>query len=156
MKIGHSKRKIFSKQAICFHGGSTMRFRDKLARFFYGRNGMDGLNLFLFAILFVLMVISAFRAFLTVYILQIIVLIYLYFRYFSRNLAARYKENAAFMRIFRKVLGFFKRQKVKFRDRKTHVFRRCPHCRANLRLPKQKGKHTVRCPRCSKEFETKV
>ena len=133
-----------------------MRFRDRLARFFYGRNGMDGLNFFLFTILFVLMIINAFGPFWTVVISEGILLIYLYFRYFSRNLAARRRENAAFMRIFRKVLGFFKRQKVKFRDRKTHVFRRCPHCRANLRLPKQKGKHTVRCPRCSKEFETKV
>ena len=133
-----------------------MRFRDRLARFFYGRNGMDGLNFFLFTILFVLMIINAFGPFWTVFISEGILLIYLYFRYFSRNLAARRRENAAFMRIFRKVLGFFKRQKVKFRDRKTHVFRRCPHCRANLRLPKQKGKHTVRCPRCSKEFETKV
>ncbi len=133
-----------------------MRFRDKLATFFYGRNGMDGLNLFLFAILFVLMIINAFKTFWTVFILESIVLIYLYFRYFSRNLAARRKENAAFLRVFRKISGFFRLQKTKFRDRKTHVFRRCPHCHANLRLPKQKGKHTVRCPRCTQEFKTKV
>ena len=133
-----------------------MRFRQKLAAFFYGRNGMDAFNFFLFAVLFVFMIIQAFKPFWAVFILECAVLFYLYFRYFSRNLAARRRENEAFLRIFRKFSAFFRLQKAKFRDRKTHVFRRCPHCRATLRLPKQKGHHTVRCPRCTNEFQTKV
>jgi hypothetical protein len=31
----------------------------------------------------------------------------------------------------------------------------CPHCKANLRLPRKKGKHSVVCPRCKERFEVK-
>ena len=47
-------------------------------------------------------------------------------------------------------------QKSKHRDRKTHVFRKCPACKSVLRLPRQKGKHTVRCPRCQHRFDVKI
>ena len=70
------------------------------------------------------------------------------FRMFSRNIAARRKENDAFC-------GFFKLRKNKFRDRKTHVYRKCPDCKAVLRLPKAKGKHYVICPRCKNRFKVR-
>ncbi|MBR5515382.1 MAG: hypothetical protein IKU52_04190 [Clostridia bacterium] len=54
-----------------------------------------------------------------------------------------------------KINGFLKLSKNKFRDRKTHVYRQCPCCKANLRLPKAKGIHTVKCPRCFARFEVK-
>ena len=69
-------------------------------------------------------------------------------RMFSRNIAKRRRENEKFC-------GFFKLWKNKFRDRKTHVYRKCPSCKAVLRLPKAKGKHTVVCPRCKNRFEVR-
>ncbi len=44
----------------------------------------------------------------------------------------------------------------KKRYRKTHVFIKCPECKNNLRLPKVKGKHTVRCPVCNASFFVKI
>ena len=70
------------------------------------------------------------------------------FRNFSKNVAARRKENERFC-------GFFKLRKNKFKDRKTHVYRKCPKCKAVLRLPKAKGKHAVVCPRCKERFTVK-
>lgn len=140
-----------------------MRFRDKLLSFLMTRNGMDGLNMFLGAVIFFVMIVNAvlrlcgaIKVFLAFSLLEFLILGYLFFRYFSKRSPARRKENEVFMRVFRKVLGYFKLQKTKFRDRKTHVFRRCPHCHANLRLPKEKGKHQVRCPRCGVSFDVKV
>ena len=75
-----------------------------------------------------------------------ITLIYIiFFRMMSRNIQKRRRENDRFC-------GFFKLRRNKFRDRKTHVYKKCPHCKAVLRLPKAKGKHTVICPRCKNRF----
>lgn len=73
---------------------------------------------------------------------------WMFFRMFSRNIYKRRKENEKFC-------GFFKLCKNKWKDRKTHVYRKCPKCKAVLRLPKAKGKHTVVCPRCKNRFEVR-
>ncbi|MFR2916862.1 MAG: hypothetical protein ACLTKQ_08005 [Acutalibacteraceae bacterium] len=44
----------------------------------------------------------------------------------------------------------------KWAFRKTHVFKKCPGCKAVLRLPRKKGKHTVNCPHCHKNFTVHV
>ncbi len=49
-----------------------------------------------------------------------------------------------------------KKKKVKLPKDKDHVYRICPACRANIRLPKKKGAHSVRCPRCSTLFDVKI
>ena len=76
------------------------------------------------------------------------IFIWSFYRTMSRNIYKRRKENERFC-------GFFKLRKNKFRDRKTHVYRKCPKCKAVLRLPKAKGKHFVNCPRCKNRFQTK-
>ena len=75
-----------------------------------------------------------------------LLIVVIFYRMFSRKIEARRKENAKFC-------GFFKLRRNKFRDRKTHVYRKCPRCKAVLRLPKAKGKHNVICPRCQNRFE---
>lgn len=49
-----------------------------------------------------------------------------------------------------------KPKKVKLPRDKDHVYRTCPLCLANIRLPKKKGTHNVRCPKCSNLFEVKI
>ncbi|MBE6573576.1 MAG: hypothetical protein E7652_04190 [Ruminococcaceae bacterium] len=132
-----------------------MKFRDRLIRFMYGRNGYDTLAK---VVLWIGVILSIINIFLHSWILSILIyliLFYTIFRAMSRNIWKRRLENEKFMKIWSKVTGVFKLQKNKFRDRKTHVYRQCPSCHANLRLPKQKGIHTVKCPRCSMRFETK-
>ena len=34
--------------------------------------------------------------------------------------------------------------------------RYCPHCKAQIKLPRKKGKHVVKCPRCRQRFDIKV
>ena len=82
------------------------------------------------------------------YLLTIPLIFLIFFRIFSRNVAKRRRENERFC-------GFFRLRKNKIRDRKTHVYRKCPSCRAVLRLPRAKGKHSVVCPRCKKRFEVR-
>lgn len=121
----------------------------------YGRYGSDTLNKVLLAVyaaeVVVFTVLSLFVnptplwMSLAYFALSMILIFVIFFRMFSRNIQKRRRENDKFC-------GFFKLRRNKFRDRKTHVYKKCPHCKAVLRLPKAKGKHTVICPRCKNRF----
>ena len=128
----------------------------------YGRYGTDTLNKVLLgayvAIVVLYSIISMIVSILApqnnvasavltvVYVVSSITLVFsIFYRMFSKDIAKRRRENERFC-------GFFKLRRNKFRDRKTHVYRKCPDCHAVLRLPKSKGKHTVVCPRCKRRF----
>ena len=89
------------------------------------------------------------------YLADVFFLVYI-FRNYSRNIERRVAENAKFMEIFgpffRKVAEPFKNVFNRVRDRKTHVYLKCPSCKQTLRLPRGKGKLKVSCPKCKTEF----
>lgn len=131
-------------------------WRERFYTFMYGRNGMDALAK---ALLIVYLVLYAVVLFVPSYILwglMSALAVYTVFRMLSRNLPARRRENEAYLRLKARFTGFFRLQKNKWRDRKTHVYRKCPACKSVLRLPRSKGNHTVRCPRCQHRFEVKI
>ena len=143
-----------------------MGFREKLARFLYGRYGADQLYNALFVtelvLLFIATVLSILGKVVPVlgviavvfYILAMGLLVFAMYRFFSRNIPKRRRENEAWLRFRGK---FRRRPKVKLPpDTATHVFRACPKCHATLRLPREAGKHTARCPRCGHAFGVKV
>ena len=133
------------------------KFKHKLAGFFYGRYGNDTLNKVLTAIYLIwLITFTIVDIFVNSIIFSIVgwcitlyFFIWVMFRTMSRNIYARRRENEKFC-------GFFKLKRNKFRDRKTHVYRKCKSCKVVLRLPKAKGKHFVVCPKCKKRFDVKV
>jgi hypothetical protein len=47
-------------------------------------------------------------------------------------------------------------KKQKLPKDKEHVYRICPACHANIRLPKKKGSHSVRCPACGQLFDIHI
>ena len=67
----------------------------------------------------------------------------------------RSKENKKYLEIVGKIRGYFDYQKKKYKDRNTHMYKKCPKCRQKLRLPLKKGIHTVKCPSCKEKFEVK-
>lgn len=48
------------------------------------------------------------------------------------------------------------KKKVQMLSDSGHKYMKCPHCKAQLRLPKGKGKISVTCPVCKKEFVKKT
>ena len=133
--------------------------RQKLARFLYGRNGPDTIyNVCIWTAIAIAIV----NIFLHLWLLDIVYLLlfgYAIFRFLSRNVARRRAENAAFRRFFARVfarplqtLGLWKKKRA---DR-AHVYKRCPDCKSQLRFPREKGEHTVRCPRCACTFSVKI
>ena len=132
------------------------KITNKLAGFFWGRYGNDTLNKVLTGIYLVWLIsfsivnifIKALAFSLIGWCVTLILFIWILFRMMSRNIFARRRENEKFC-------GFFKLRKNKFRDRKTHIYRKCKNCKAMLRLPKAKGKHFVVCPKCKNRFQVK-
>lgn len=132
-----------------------MNFRYKLMQFFSGRYGIDQLFWGLFGISCVIAFINLFfRSIILQFLVYFIELIAL-FRALSRNHYARRNENQKFLAILNKFRAEFETVKQRNCD-KTHVYRKCPACKATLRLPRKKGKHTVNCPKCHHTFKLRV
>ena len=135
------------------------KFRNKLYKFMYGRYGMygtDKLNRVLTYVYFAFIIIGTIVGlfiqsiwfYLAYYAVITAMLVWIFFRMFSKNIVARRRENERFC-------NFWILRKNKRRDRKTHIYRKCPACKAVLRLPRAKGKHTVVCPNCKNRFDVK-
>lgn len=132
------------------------RFKDQLYRFMQGRHGPDQLYYALLIADFVCLLLRWITGWPLFGVLAAASLIWLTFRLLSRNHAARQRENAAFLRFWGKIRGFFTLTKNRLREFPTHVYHKCPHCHATLRLPRRRGSHTVRCPKCGDSFSMRV
>ena len=108
----------------------------KLRAFFSGRNGIDGLGKVLLWVSLIVMLLSTLFGITFLYGAALALLCYVYIRAFSRNVE--------------------KCLKLRFRQRKTHKFYRCPQCRQQLRVPKGKGRICITCRSCGAHFERKT
>ena len=122
----------------------------KFSEFMYGRYGSDKLNIGLAVLWLAVNILNTviFRSiWLRLFDLLIIALII--FRCLSRNIprsgSCRILPR---IRFFRRVADWFKLQHRRFKDRKTHRYIKCPYCKAVLRVPFRKGKHSLKCPKC--------
>lgn len=122
----------------------------KFRSFMYGRYGFDELTSFLSVLTVIFVVLALFWRYFN--IVAWLILLYSVFRIYSRNISARSRERARYLRIRTKVQNVFRLQKNKHRDRKTHRYYKCPACRSMLRVPKGRGKIEITCPRCGKKF----
>lgn len=131
-------------------------FKDKMARFMYGRYGIDQLSRNLSLICLVLLIITMFVRNNVIYMIALVGIVYTYFRVFSRNISRRSEENEKYLKFHYKVVG--KLNKIKFRitDSKTHRIFRCPSCSQKIRVPRGKGKISIKCPKCRIEFIKKT
>ena len=131
-------------------------FKERVAAFMAGRYGVDRLYYFLLAICSILIVINLFANSFIISLIETALFIYALFRVMSKNVYKRQLENEKFMKLLEKPKSFINLQKCKKRDKKTHVYKKCPSCKNNLRLPREKGEHTVVCPCCKNRFNVKI
>ena len=120
-------------------------FKSKINRFMLGRRGIDEFEKFIGIAVLVFLALYIWLHSALCYYIVIIGVVYGLFRLFSTNIPKRHRENMAFV-------GFFQRRKLNFQQRKTHKFFGCPQCKATLRVPKGKGKITITCNCCGRQF----
>ncbi len=131
------------------------RLSEKWERFMIGRRGVDSLTMPLLILSLLFTLIATFTRFWWLLIASLLLIVWAEFRMLSKNLPQRQKEAAAYDRTMRKIRSFFRLQKDKIRDRKTHRYYRCPNCRAvvRIRYPGKGHEITVTCPRCQNRFD---
>ncbi len=143
------------------------RFQYWLAGAMAGRHGADPLSMALLVLYCVLLLAADLSGLPILFYLAFAALLWALFRMLSRNNARRWKENEWFLRwwsplwsrirgVFRRVAGWWSGAAMRFRDRKTWRYYRCPKCGSTLRVPKGKGKIAITCPVCRTEFIRKT
>lgn len=146
-------------------------FFQKITQFMYGRYGNDKLNIGLCILWLIINILNTvFFGIIWIQLFTYLIVALIIFRCLSRNIAQRSKENEKFLdfcdwarpavikvkQYFCKAAEWFRLQYRKFKDRKTHRYIKCPYCKAVIRVPFRKGKHSVRCPRCTESFKTNI
>lgn len=132
------------------------QFTNALARFMYGRNGTDQLNVALLVFYLVLCVLRVFfghseAAAVAFNILTLVTAVLLLYRIFSRNLAKRRAENARFLNWWNPIRSRFAGMRQRSQD-KDHKYFTCKNCKTICRVPVGKGKIEITCPKCGEKI----
>ena len=129
--------------------------KQKLAAFFSGRYGSDALAkgmLVLYLILAVIMLFVGNTMRLILNLISFVLCFLMFYRMLSKNKLKREQENQTYLRIRGNIKKWFLLNQNKWKYRKTHVYKKCPHCKAQIRLPRVSGEHRCACPKCGDSF----
>ena len=123
------------------------RLRAWLVTSMVGRYGADQFNNFLIGASIVFIVLSMFGSpfFST---LSFVFLMLAVVRMFSRNHSARAVENEKYLSMSEKPREWWRKVNVRWANRKTTAYVKCPSCGKTFTLPKGKGKIRATCPYC--------
>ena len=126
--------------------------KERMQRFMAGRYGNDQLNQFIFIVAIISMVLEIITRQSLFYTLTLVLLILAYVRVFSRNINKRYEENMKFLQKKDAILNKFRKQKYYAAQRRNFHIYTCPQCKQKIRIPKGKGKISIKCPKCRTSF----
>ena len=118
-----------------------------------GRNGLDLWNYIIIAADVICLIFAfAFDSYLPLVFAFLLLILFL-FRALSRNLPKRQKENAIFSDAANAIVRQHKLNAMRWKDRHTHVYKKCPACRKVLRVKRRKGPKDIHCPYCNNDFK---
>ena len=142
--------------------GIFRKLGNAIARFMYGRNGMDQMNVVLLRVYLVVfaaqMVFSLVKVRIGAVICEILLwplMVLSLFRMFSKNLCKRQAENGKFMNWLWSVKNKNAGAKARHAD-KDHKYFTCKQCKAICRVPVGKGKIIITCPKCGAQIHAKT
>ena len=143
--------------------GFFQRIGNALARFMYGRNGMDQLNRALFWAYLILWLVGGIVSGIlrsdllsTVFnALTWILMVLIFFRMFSKNLYKRRAENQKWVNWWWGVKNRSAGAKARHAD-KEHKYFTCKNCKTICRVPVGKGKIIITCPKCGAQIEART
>lgn len=130
--------------------------KEKIGRFMAGRYGNDKLNQFMMAVFLGCAVLNLFVR--NAYVSKVLnsweclLILLVYIRMFSRNISKRYAENQKYLALENRLRRFFGQKRYLMQQRKEYHIYKCPGCKQKIRIPRGKGKISIRCPKCGEEF----
>ena len=134
--------------------------KQKIESFFRGRYGADALARGMLVAYLAISVLTVFiknaPLCLLLNIIALCICALMFFRMLSKNTVKRSAENLKYLRFRGHLKQWFLLRRNKWKYRKTHVYRKCPHCDSNIRLPRRSGDHICDCPKCGKPFDVKI
>lgn len=136
----------------------------KLNDYMRGRYGYDELSKFLLIAGLILMIFSFIPQLKFLYIIGFVLIVWSWLRVMSTNIYGRQMELNKYMEIKNKFEDRFhlpkriRLYKSMWRDRKTHKYYKCPHCKTYVRIKRpEKGKKiAINCPKCGNRFEKRT
>lgn len=130
--------------------------KEKIGRFMAGRYGNDKLNQFMMAVFLGCAVLNLFvrNAYVSTVLnsWECLLILLVYIRMFSRNITKRYAENQKYLALENRLRRFFGQKRYLMQQRKEYHIYKCPGCKQKIRIPRGKGKISIRCPKCGEEF----
>jgi hypothetical protein len=131
-----------------------------MARFMYGRNGADQLNVALIwaCLLLELIAMLVSRGWAlggaVLYYASLAAWGWVLFRTFSKNLTRRRAENQRWLTVWGRVRSAGSGARARRAD-KAHKYFTCKQCKAICRVPAGQGKIVITCPKCGAEIHGK-
>ena len=130
--------------------------KEKIGRFMAGRYANDKLNQFMMAVFLGCAVLNLFvrNAYVSTVLnsWECLLILLVYIRMFSRNISKRYAENQKYLALENRLRRFWGQKRYLIQQRKEYHIYKCPGCKQKIRIPRGKGKISIRCPKCGEEF----
>ena len=132
--------------------GDIMKYIEKFQKFMKGRYGPDELYNFLFKVYIILIIINLFLNNKILFIIELFIIVITFYRFFSKKIYVRSNENQKFLKIKKKIINVFKRQKLKDKE---HIYKKCHKCKTILKLPLpgKRGFKKAKCPKCGRRIK---
>lgn len=87
--------------------------------------------------------------------ISLILVAYALYRVLSKNTYQRLMENRNFKEKFLDPIRSELKIGKKNKKDKNYKYIKCPNCKQELRIPKNKGKIKVKCPKCQEKFDAR-
>jgi hypothetical protein len=157
MKSMAASKRSFGMRAFFQRIGYAM------ARFMYGRNGMDHLNRALLIVYLLLyfagtLLAGVLKSDVLASVINVVVnilMVVILFRMFSRNLYKRRAENQKWVNWWWRIKSNNAGAKARHAD-KDHKYFTCKQCKTICRVPVGKGKIIITCPKCKAQIQAKT
>lgn len=133
-----------------------LRLREKYDKLMTGRNGFDTMAGDSLVVWFICGLINGFVRSRIFSLVMLIFPVFAAFRMLSRNIGRRTAENERYLAKRGAAAEYLALSKRRFSERKTHKYIKCSNCDAQIRVKREKGSHTVDCPKCGKELHIKI
>lgn len=127
-----------------------------IKKFMAGRYGSDQLSFALLALAVLMDFVFRITGLGAISFLVFIPLVFCIYRIFSKDISRRRMENYKFNMLLSPIYSFGRNKIKRLKDSKTHKYFSCPKCKAQLRVPKGKGKVSISCPKCKTGFSGKT